>query len=98
VFQTLSHQYRFSLKTLTPLVSLSIFEPVWYWLDSEFHFARNKLRFAIHSLAKRKTPQDALWSWLLARAAAKRLKSGKSLTCYTTRPHSNLRGFPDFFA
>jgi len=56
VFQTLSHQYRFSLKTLTPLVSLSIFEPVWYWLDSEFHFARNKLRFAIHSPTKSKNP------------------------------------------
>ena len=51
----------------------------------------NHRRTALGS-PKAKTPQDALWSWLLARATARRLKLIKRLACRTTRPHSTLRG------
>jgi hypothetical protein len=55
----------------------------------------NHRRTALGS-PKAKTPQDALWSWLLARATARRLKSIKRLACRTTRPHSTLRGSQHF--
>ena len=51
----------------------------------------NHRRTALGS-PKTKTPQDALWSWLLARATARRLTRIKNLACCRTRPHSTLRG------
>jgi hypothetical protein len=51
----------------------------------------NHRRTALGS-PKAKTPQDALWSWLLARATARRLTRIKNLACCLSRPHSTLRG------
>lgn len=51
----------------------------------------NHRRTALGS-PKAKTPQDALWSWLLARATTRRLTRIKNLACCRTRPHSTLRG------
>jgi hypothetical protein len=51
----------------------------------------NHRRTALGS-PKAKTPQDALWSWLLARATARRLTLIKNLACRLARPHRNLRG------
>jgi hypothetical protein len=69
---------------------LSPRSPIWLARVSGY-LNRNHRRTALRC-PKEKTPQDALWSWLLARATARRLKQLKSLACRTTRPHSTLRG------
>jgi hypothetical protein len=64
--------------------------PIWFARVSGY-LNRNHRRTALRC-PKAKTPQDALWSWLLARATAKRMTRIKSSACCLARPHSTLRG------
>ena len=53
-------------------LGLSPRSPIWFARVSGY-LKRNHRRTALRC-PKAKTPQDALWSWLLARATARRLK------------------------
>ena len=72
-------------------LGLSPRSPIWSARVSGY-LKRNHRRTALRC-PKAKTPQDALWSWLLARATARRLTRIKNLACRLARPHRNLRGF-----
>ena len=63
-----------------------------FWLARVTGYLKPNHRRTALGCPKAKTPQDALWSWLLARATARRLTLIKRLACRTTRPHSTLRG------
>jgi len=63
------------------------------WLARAAGYLRRNHRRTALRCPKAKTPQDALWSWLLARATARRLTRIKNLACRLARPHRNLRGF-----
>jgi hypothetical protein len=82
------------LNTVTAAFYAVYLCPVYLWLGSESYFIYSKLRSVIQTVPKSKKPsQDALWSWLLARATAKRMTLIKSSACCLARPHSSLRGF-----
>ena len=66
-------------------LELSPRSPIWFARVSGY-LKRNHRRTALRC-PKAKTPQDALWSWLLARAAARRLKRPK-VTPATLQDHT----------
>jgi len=73
-----------------PRSILSPRSPLWLARVTGY-LLHNHRRTALGS-PKAKTPQDALWSWLLARATARRLTLIKNLACRLARPQKNLRG------
>jgi len=84
-----------SLRTIPDFFNhrvLGIRPPSLFWLARVTKCLKSNHRRTAFDCPKAKTPQDALWSRLLARATARRLNVFKRLACRTTRPHSTLRG------